>query len=164
MISNISYSNSFFKLKRDKYMNTMSNYFMLRERVENIPSTFSKKLEKWLGMDEYDYIIKDNDSIEIFNEISDSEFGFNTIVSVPSSKTYSELNDYISTISNNSTAVMMSNLKYQHLDIKDKLNPKNNLYFLTIGSYTDLEGLDKRLKVIIDSSDVRIYSFLVKDK
>lgn len=69
----------------------------------------------------------------------------------------------ITTISNNSDIVMMSNLKYQHLDIKDKLESKNSLYFLTIESYKDLEGLGKRLKTIIDSNDIKIYSFLRKD-
>lgn len=143
-------------------MNTMSDYFMFKEKAEIKPVTFSEKLERYLGIDDYKYILSDNDSIEIFNEISDSEFGFNTIVSIPNSKTYTELNNYISTISNNSDIVMMSNLKYQHLDIKDKLKSKNSLYFLTIESYKDLEGLGKRLKTIIDSNDIRIYSFLRK--
>ena len=139
-------------------MNTMSNYFFLKDRIDSKPTSLYKKLENYFD----DNCIKIADSIDIFNEISDSELQFNTIISVSNSKAYNEVNKYISTISNNSTTIMMSNLKYQHLDILDKIYPKNNLYFLNIESYRDLEGLDKRLKAIIDSN-IRIYSFLRKE-
>ena len=162
LIISTSHSSNIYKLKRDKYMNTMSNYFFFKERIESKPSTLYKKLENYLISN--DTCIKTNDSIEIFNEILDSGLGFNTIISVPNFKAYSEVNNYVSTISHNSTVVMASNLKYQHLDILDKIYPKNNLYFLKIESYRDLEGLDKRLKAIINSNNnIRIYSFLRKD-